>query len=125
LCALENIFFPYIGFKNKGSMVFWNVIKRPFVCVVASTFEATTANIMFGYVKKHNLILVGLMIIHVLHAILTKQLLAAFRISAFTCTLQFTCTVHANSAIHLHCSREQFFFSMCLIFVYFFLKKLI
>jgi hypothetical protein len=25
--------------------------KRPFVCVVASAFEATTANMMFGYIK--------------------------------------------------------------------------
>jgi hypothetical protein len=61
--------------------------------------------------------------IHVLHVNLAKQLLPAFWNSAFTCTVQFTCTVHANSAIHLHYSSEQFFFSMCLVIVYIFFKK--
>jgi hypothetical protein len=27
------------------------IIKSPFVCVVASAFEATTANMMFGYTR--------------------------------------------------------------------------
>jgi hypothetical protein len=50
---------------------------RPFVCVVASTFEATTANIMFGYVKIQ-FIYGGAHDNSRLHAILVKQLLAAF-----------------------------------------------
>jgi hypothetical protein len=39
------------------------------------------------------------------------------------CFLNFNVYVH--NAIHLHCSREQFFFSVCLIFVYFFKTKLV
>jgi hypothetical protein len=48
-----------------------------FVCVVASTFKTTAANIMFGYIKTQ-FICGGAMIIHILHVILVKQLLAAF-----------------------------------------------
>jgi len=66
------------------------------------------------------------MSIHVFNATLTKQLQAAFLHLGFVCTVQFTCTVRANSAIHLHCSGDFFFFfsvySFC---IFFFLKKLI
>ena len=63
---------------------------------------------------------------HVLDANFAKQLIVALQNSVFTCTVQFTCTVHANSASELHYSREQcnslalfeFFFSVCLVFVF-------
>ena len=61
----------------------------------------------------------GPMTIHVQNATFTKQLLAAFLNFAFACTVQFICTVHANSAIHLHCSVFFFFLSVCIVFVYF------
>ena len=48
--------------------------------MVVFTFEATIANIIFRYIKN---ILVGLMIIHVLHVILAKQLLVVFLLSVF------------------------------------------
>jgi hypothetical protein len=43
----------------------------------------------------------GTMIIHVLHVILTKQLLAAFQISVFTFIGQFTCTVHVSGHLYV------------------------
>jgi len=119
--------------------------KRLFVCVVASAFEATTANMIFGNIQNAISWPVGPMPIHVLNVKLAKQLLAAFLTFIFACTVQFTCTVHANSAIHctvyvnsaseLHCSREQcnslalfewlllFFFISVYSFCIFFKKK--
>jgi len=81
--------------------------------------------------------------IHVLNATLAKQLQAAFLNFTFACTVQFTCTVHANSAnslalsrtvqvnftvpvnsaIHLHCSGDFllfFFFSVYSFCIFFF-----
>ena len=44
--------------------------------------------------------------------------------AAHSCFLKFCVNVH--NAIHLHCSRELFFFfSVCLVFVFFFFKKLV
>ena len=43
--------------------------------------------------------------IHVLNVTLAKQLQAAFLNFTFACTVQFTCTVHANSANSLALSR--------------------
>jgi hypothetical protein len=111
--------------------------------VVASAFEATTANMMFGNIQNAISWPVGPMPIHVLNGKLAKQLLAAFLTFVFACTVQFTCTVHTNSAIHctvhvnnaseLHCSREQcnslalfewlFFFFSVYSFCIFILKK--
>jgi len=58
------------------------------------------------------------MSIHVLNATFAKQLLAAFLNFVFACTVQFTCTVHANSAnslallrtVQVNCTVRVIFF---------------
>lgn len=83
-------------------------------------FEATTTNKYYiSLRKKYNLILMGLVIIHILHVILA---------SSFYYFLNFS--MYMYNAIYLHCAHKQcnplllfvwIFFSVYLIFVH--LKK--
>ena len=119
--------------------------KRPFVCVVASAFEATTANIMFGNIKKLKItggthansrferdiveaapgcfLKFCIRVHNAIHLHCARKQCNSLALSR---TVQFTCTV--NSASELHCSGDYFLFIylLCVQFLYIYIfKKLV